>query len=227
MCSLRILVVDDHEIVRRGVCELLTNGEVLNQRQWTICGEGENGFQAIELTRQLSPDVVVLDIGMPYMNGITASRMILQENPSQRIVVFSGNDSEQVIWEAVQAGVQGYVLKCEAGDHLVRAVAALQVHRQFFGERVKAIMQRKIWRCSDPEPQVKHLSVREQQVAQLLASGKSTKEIALLLQISVKTAETHRSNLMRKMRLHSLSEVVLYAVRNNLVQLSEIGPSSA
>jgi len=222
MCALRILVVDDHEIVRKGVCEMLANAASLSQRDWAICGEAENGLQAIELTKQLKPDIVVLDIGMPFMNGITAARLILRRDPKQRIVVFSGNDSEEVIWQAVEAGVRGYVLKGEAGEDLITAVEGLERHKSFFGERVRAIMERRGWHSPMvTERHVRHLSIREQQVAQLLAMGKTTKEIAALLQISVKTAETHRSNLMRKMQLHSLSQVVLYAVRNNLVQLEE------
>ncbi len=194
MAALRVLVADDHEIVRKGVCALITS-----HPGWEVCGEASDGREAVRKVAQLKPDIVILDIGMPSLNGLEATRQILHQNPRQRILILSITESQQTIQEVLTAGARAYVSKSDAAKDLLIAVEELQHDRPYF-------------------------TSREREIVQLLAEGKSTKEIAITLGLSVKTAETHRSNLMRKLDLHSVGEVVLYAVRNNIVQVAPEAP---
>jgi DNA-binding NarL/FixJ family response regulator len=220
MTALRILVADDHEIVRRGLCAILTS-----HSGWEICGEVADGREAVEKTKQLSPDVVILDIGMPSLNGLDATRQILRHNPRQRVLILTVTDAEQVIEEVLKAGARGYVLKTDAAQDLTTAVEALQQDRTFFNSRVGEMVLNGFLHGNSQAPKGKAiiptLTAREREVVQLLAEGKTSKEVAVMLDLSVKTAETHRSNIMRKLGLHCLSELVLYAVRNRIVQIAE------
>jgi DNA-binding NarL/FixJ family response regulator len=218
MGSFRILVADDHEVVRQGVRSLLEA-----HPGWEVIAEASDGRDAVEKASQLHPDVVILDIGMPNLNGLEATRQILREHPGARVLILTMHDSEQVVREVLEAGARGFILKSDAGRDLVAAVEALQRNKTFFTSKV-AEMVLETFLKSKPEETFSTreiLTPREREIVQLLAEGKSTKEVAVVLNLSVKTAETHRSNLMRKLNLHSISELVLYAVRNNIVQLVE------
>lgn len=190
---------------------------------WVVCGEAADGREAVEKTRQLKPDVIILDIGMPNLNGLEAARQILRHESGQRILILTITDSEQVVQEVLKAGAKGYLLKSDAAKDLVTAVEALAQNRTFFNSRVGQIILEGFLgggdstsKTSAPLPS---LTAREREIVQLLAEGKSSKEVAVALNLSVKTAETHRSNIMRKLDLHSVSALVLYAIRNNIVHV--------
>ena len=217
--KLRILVADDHEVVRRGLCTLLQSHE-----GWEICGEANDGREAVEKAKQLKPDVVILDVGMPNLNGLAAARQLIQQNPQQRVIVLTITDSDQVIREALDAGARGFVLKSDAARDLVSAVEALQRNRMFFTPRVNDMVLAgfldKGQNGSNGDSQKSPtLTPREREVIQLLAEGKSSKEVACLLNLSTKTAETHRSNIMRKLDIHSIRDLVVYAVKNEIIQV--------
>ncbi len=211
----RILVADDHEVVRRGICSLLAN-----HTGWEICGEAADGMDAIKKTADLRPDVAILDIGMPNVNGLTATRQITRHDPHQKVIILTITDAEEVIREALDAGARGFVLKSDAAQTLVTAIEALQRDRFFFTPRVSTMLLDGYLRGRrKEESQSPALTPREKEIIQLLAEGKSTKEVASILNLSTKTAETHRSNIMRKLDIHSVSGLVLYAVRNNIIQV--------
>jgi len=225
MSKLRILVADDHEVVRRGLCLLLKS-----HAEWEVCAEATDGREAVEKVKQLKPDIVILDIGMPNLNGLTAARQILQTEPHQKILILTITEAEQVVREVLEVDARGFVLKSDAGRDLVAAVEALQADRTFFTSRVGEMVLEgylnKAQGDSEGISNVPSLTSREREVVQLLAEGKSTKEVACILNLSIKTAETHRFNIMHKLGLHSVSELVLYAVRNHIVQVP-LGPKTA
>jgi DNA-binding NarL/FixJ family response regulator len=208
---LRILVADDYELVRRGICSILKS-----QPGWIVCGEASTGEQAVQMARDLRPDIVIIDIGMPGTNGLEATREILKENEDQRVLILTVNNSEQIIRAALTVGARGFVLKSDAATDLVNAVQALERHRTFFTPHVQEILDNYFAPSSLTALPV--LTTREREVLQLIAEGKTTREIAGTLGCSVKTAQTHRSNFMQKLHLHSTSEVVLYAIRNQLIR---------
>lgn len=214
----RIVVADDHEIVRRGLCALLRN-----QPDWEVCGEASDGREAVERALTLKPEVVILDIGMPNLNGLEATRQILKANPRIKILILTLHNSNQVVHEVLDAGARGFLLKTDAARDLVTAVEALRRGKIYFTPKVAAMVLdghlRKDSGSSEP-PTRNRLTPREREIVQLLAEGKSSKEIAVALGLSVKTAETHRSNIMRKLGLHSVSDLVLYALRNNIVHVA-------
>jgi DNA-binding NarL/FixJ family response regulator len=217
--KLRILIADDHEVIRRGLSALLQAHD-----GWEICGEAKDGREAVEMAKQLKPDVVIVDIGMPNLNGLAATRQLSQQNPQQKIIVLTITDSDQVIREALDAGARGFVLKSDAARDLVSAVEALQRDRMFFTPRVNDIvlagfLDKGINGSGEEIPQLPKLTPREREVIQLLAEGKSSKEVACLLNLSTKTAETHRSNIMRKLDIHSIRDLVVYAVKNDIIQV--------
>ena len=217
--KLRILIADDHEVVRRGLCTLLQSHE-----GWEICGEATDGRAAVDKAKQLKPDVVILDIGMPNLNGLAATRQLVQQDPQCKVIVLTITDSDQVIREALDAGARGFVLKSDAARDLVTAVEALQRNRMFFTPRVNdmvlaGFLGRAPNGSTHTPPQLPQLTPREREVIQLLAEGKSSKEVASLLNLSTKTAETHRSNIMRKLGFHSIRDLVVYAVKNNIIQV--------
>jgi DNA-binding NarL/FixJ family response regulator len=217
--SFRILIADDHEVVRRGLCALLQA-----QPDWQICGEAADGREALDKAQKLKPDVVILDIGMPSLNGLEATRQILKLNPQTRILILTLHDSDQVVREVLNAGARGFLLKSDAARDLVAAVEALRRDKTYFTSKVAAMVLEGFLKQGTPSamaapPTRGRLTPREREIVQLLAEGKSTKEVAVALGLSVKTAETHRSNIMRKLELHSVSDLVLYAVRNNIVHV--------
>jgi DNA-binding NarL/FixJ family response regulator len=212
---LRILISDDHEVARKGIRALL-EGHV----GWEVCGEARDGREAVEYASRLKPDVLLLDIGMPNLNGLDAARQILATTPEARILILTVHDSEQVVREVLAAGARGFLLKSDAGRDLVAAVEAMQHRRTFFTPRVAQMLLDGYLRPHDNETLDKRvLTPREREVIQLVAEGKTTKEVATALSLSVKTAETHRTNLMRKLDLHSIADLTLYAVRNGIVQV--------
>jgi DNA-binding NarL/FixJ family response regulator len=221
MPPLRILVADDHEVVRRGLCSLLKS-----HPGWDVCAEASDGREAVEKANQVKPDIIILDIGMPNLNGLAATRQILKIDERQKVIILTVTDSEQVIREVLAAGARGFVLKSDAARDLITAVEALQKDRTFFTPRVgQMVLTGYLNGQSRHEPIIPSLTPREREVVQLLAEGKSTKEVAAMLGLSTKTAETHRSNIMRKLGLHSVSELVMYAVRNNIVQVQVLEES--
>jgi DNA-binding NarL/FixJ family response regulator len=218
----RILIADDHEVARRGIRALLES-----RPGWEVCGEATDGRETVELANLMKPDVVLLDIGMPNLNGLEAARQILAASPEVAILILTMQDSDQVVREVLRAGARGFVLKSDAGRDLVAAVEALQLQRTFFTTRVSQMVLEGFLDHHN-RPNGKHgtqddscdvLTGREREVIQLLAEGKTSKEVAVTLNLSVKTAETHRTNLMRKLGLHSVADLTRYAVRNGIVQV--------
>lgn len=213
---LRILVADDHEIVRRGLVALLKA-----HQGWEVCGEAGDGRQAVEKTKELKPDIVILDIGMPSLNGFEATRQIVHNNPRTKVLILTVTEADEVARAVLDAGARGFIFKSDAVRDLVTAVEALECGRTFFTSRVAEMVLGGYFAGHGGGGSTKNrpiLTHRECEITQLLAEGKSTKEVASVLGLSVKTAETHRSNIMRKLDLHSVAELVLYAVRNNFVQ---------
>ncbi len=219
MNPLRILLADDHEIVRRGLVSLLKS-----HAGWEVCGEAQDGRQAVEKAKELRPEVVILDIGMPNLNGLEAARQILHDNAQSKVLILTITDADEMVRAVLAAGARGFVLKSDAARDLVTAVEALQSNKPFFTSRVaEMVLGGFLGRnrpTADGEVTLPSLTPREREIVQLLAEGKSSKEVASHLNLSVKTAETHRSNIMRKLNLHSVSGLVLYAVRNNMVQVA-------
>jgi DNA-binding NarL/FixJ family response regulator len=216
LSALRILIADDHEVARKGIRSLLES-----HAGWEVCAEAGDGRQAVEYASKLEPDVLLLDIGMPNLNGLDAARQILATTPDARILILTVHDSEQVVREVLAVGARGFLLKSDAGRDLVAAVEALQHRRTFFTSKVaQMILDGYLKPHDESEARAQEvLTPREREVIQLVAEGKSTKEVATALCLSVKTAETHRTNLMRKLNLHSVAAVTLYAVRNGIVQI--------
>lgn len=216
MSIFRILIADDHEVARKGIRSLL---EV--HPDWEVCGEAQDGREAVECARRMKPDLVLLDIGMPSLNGLDAARQILATSPDTRILILTMHDSEQVIREVLAVGARGFLLKSDAGRDLVAAVEALQHNRTFLTTRVaQMVLEGYLHPNNGNDVLCRHiLTPREREVIQLLAEGKTTKEVAVTLNLSVKTAETHRTNLMRKLDLHSVADLTRYAVRNSIVQV--------
>ena len=214
MTSVRILVADDHEVVRRGVRGLLEA-----QAGWQVCEEAVDGREAVEKARKSSPDVAILDIGMPGLNGLEAARQIRKVCPRSEVLILTMHESEQVVQEVLAAGARGYVLKSDAGRDLVAAVESLSHHRTFFTSSVAELVLRKYLdgETDGGKRDASFLTPREREVVQLLAEGKGNKEVADTLKISVRTADTHRTNIMRKLSCHSLSDLVRYAIRNNII----------
>jgi DNA-binding NarL/FixJ family response regulator len=218
MNAFRILVADDHPIFRFGLCSLLSS-----HKGWEICGEAADGREAIEKWKKLKPDLLILDIRMPKLNGVDAARQILKNDPAQRILVVTDVNSEQVVQDCLAAGVRGWIFKSDAIDDLTPAVEELQRNKPAFSKLVSDLVMEGYLRGHNGGPvvpKVARLTSREREVLQLLGEGKTNKEISTTLDVSVKTTETHRSNMMTKLKLHSVAELVLYAVRNEIVYVS-------
>ncbi len=216
MKTFRILIADDHEVVRRGIRALLES-----HSGWVVSGEAVDGREAVERARELKPDLVLLDIGMPNLNGIEAARQILANSPETNILILTVHDSQEVVREVLGVGARGFLLKSDAGRDLVTAVEAVQGRQTFFTSRVtELVVDGYLNPDRKDEPRTKNrLTPREREVVQLLAEGKTSKEVAVALNLSVKTAETHRTNIMRKLDLHSVADLTLYALRNRIAQV--------
>jgi DNA-binding NarL/FixJ family response regulator len=213
---LRILLADDHEIVRRGLKELLEE-----QAGWTVCAEASNGRQAVELAVQARPHVAVLDFSMPELNGLEATRRIRQTVPETEVLIFTMHGSEALIREVLSAGARGYLLKSDAARQLIPAVESVSRHMPYFSGRVSAVVLDGFLkgRLAEPRPLgAERLTSREREIVQLLAEGNSNKAIASRLDLSVKTVETHRASVMRKLELNSLADIIRFTVRNRIVE---------
>jgi DNA-binding NarL/FixJ family response regulator len=211
--SIRILLADDHELVRKGIRTLL---EAQTGRE--VCGEASNGRDAVKLAARLNPNIAVLDLEMPELNGLEATRQIKKGSPDIEVLIYSMHESEQLIREAIATGARAYVLKSDAGQHLVQAVEALSRHKPFFTSKASETLLESFLKSWPEESTRSLLTDREREIVQLLAEGKVNKEVASALCISVKTVETHRSAIMRKLGVNSIVELVHYAIRNNLVK---------
>ena len=218
MKPLRILIADDHDLMRRGIKTLLQT-----HAGWEVCGEAQTGREAVSQTEELKPDIVILDISMPDLNGLEAARRIRKASPTTEVLILSLHFSDQLIREMVEAGVRGYIVKSDSDRDLIVAVETLAKHKPFFTPRATEVILSNFnnlggTRVEVPETVRERLTSREREIVQLLAEGKSSKEVANSLSISVKTAETHRANIMRKLQLHKVSELVRYAVRNQIIE---------
>jgi DNA-binding NarL/FixJ family response regulator len=218
MKKTRILVVDDHQVVRRGVASLVGDA----RPEWEVCGEASTGREAVAAAASLRPDVVVMDISMPDMNGLEATREILKNNPGTGVLVLSMHESEQMVHEILRAGARGYILKQDASNDLITAIEAVRQHKLFFTSRVsEVVLNGYLGRATTEAPAdapFSRLSPREIQIVQMVAESKANKEVAHILNISVKTVESHRAHIMEKLGLHCVAELVRYAIRNNIVE---------
>ena len=212
----RILVVDDHQLVRKGVVAAIED----DQQQWEVCGQASTGREAVAAAERLQPDIVVMDISMPDMNGLEATRQILKGNPQTQVLILSMHESEQIIREVLDSGARGYILKSDAGTDLTTALDALKNHRPFFTSKIAEVLLKGYLHPAPSEGSAPAgvISPREREIVQLVAEGKSNKDMANTLNISVKTVETHRARIMAKLDLHSVSDLVRYAIRNGIAQ---------
>jgi DNA-binding NarL/FixJ family response regulator len=217
MKTLQILIADDHELVRKGLRTVLEN-----QPGWKVCGEATNGRQAVELTKQLGPDVIVLDVTMPELNGLEATRQILKAVPKAEVLILTMHESDKLVSEMLAAGAHGYILKADTSRLLISAVESLAQHQPFFTGKVSEVL---LSGYLDPGKIEKgaagpaaHLTAREREIVQLLTEGKTNKDVAVALGVSVKTVDAHRANVMHKLDLHSVTDLVRYAIRNQLIE---------
>jgi two-component system response regulator NreC len=216
--NLRILIADDHDVMRQG-----TSAVIQQQAGWHVCGLAANGREAVARAIELKPDIVVLDMTMPELNGVDAAVQIKRQLPATEILMFSGHESEDLIRRAFEAGVKSFIFKSEAHHSLVDAIEALSRHKPFFTAKVSEILFSNIVNRTeasrgDQSAPGQVLSAREREVVQLIAEGKSNKDVAGALGISVRTAETHRASILRKLNLDSVASLVRYAIRNHLIE---------
>jgi DNA-binding NarL/FixJ family response regulator len=215
MMKTRILLADDHDIVRKGIRYLLGRSSELD-----IVGEALDGREAVTLTEDLKADIVIMDIGMPLLNGIDAAAQIVRRNPRVGVIILSMHSDEDYLIRALNAGVKGYLLKDTVEIDLIRAIDEVGKGRPFFSPAITEVMLEdylRQLRSKVLKDSYDLLTEREKEIVQLLAAGKANKEAATILNISTLTVETHRSNLMQKLNLHSTAEIVLYAVRKKLL----------
>jgi DNA-binding NarL/FixJ family response regulator len=201
--------------MRRGICDLLET-----EPGWEVIGQASNGREAVETVAKTKPDVLVIDLAMPELNGLTATREILRSFPKIQVVLLTMHNTDQAIREVLESGGRGYVLKTDADQHLITAVKAVAVGKPFFTPSVaEVVLKGYLGRNAEEETnrELPELTTRERQVVQLLAEGKANKDVAVAMKVSVKTVEAHRSNINRKLSVRSTSELVRYAVRNGIV----------
>ncbi|HEV2102947.1 MAG TPA: response regulator transcription factor [Candidatus Acidoferrum sp.] len=210
MAQLSILIADDHAVVRAGLRTLLES-----RSNWQVCAEAADGRDAVEKAVKHKPHIAILDIGMPLLNGVEATRHIRKASPSTEILILTMHESDDLVQQVVEAGARGYILKDEADRALLNAVQALSLHKPFFSSRVS---EAAVASDDSAKSSRSRLTPREREILQLLAEGKSNKDVANLLNISVNTAEAHRANIMLKLGFHSLAELIMYAIRNNIIQ---------
>ncbi|MGH6949711.1 MAG: response regulator [Vitreimonas sp.] len=209
---LRVLIADDHEIVRHGVRDLVSA-----HSGWEVCGEAGDGQEAVALALKTQPNVAVLDVGLPRLNGVTATRLIRKGSPRTRVLLFTMHEDEETVYEALAAGARGYLLKTEGDQQLEEAITALGAGRPYFSSAVTqflldaSLTERK-------RSLLESFTTRELEVAQLIAEGYSNKSIARQLTISVKTVESHRAAVLRKAEVHTAAEFVRFAIRHNLIR---------
>ena len=215
--DVRILIADDHELLRRGIRHLLEACP-----QYEVCGEATNGREAVAAVADLKPNVVIMDVSMPEMDGLEATRQIVKQNPQTQVLILTMHDTDALVREVLGSGARGYVLKADVAGDLLGALACLAQSKPYFTSRVaEVVLQGYLGHgdTGDSPADTRHgLSPREREVVQLIAEGMTNREIGAWLKISVKTAESHRAHIMRKLDIHSVGELVRYAVRNGIVQ---------
>jgi two-component system response regulator NreC len=215
MKKLRILLADDHTVMRTGLRALLER-----QSNLEVVGECENGREAVALAATAKPDVVVMDVGMPVLNGIEATRMLAAQRPSTAVIILTVHADEAYVLRALQAGARGYLLKDSAPGDLIGAIQAVSQNKSFFSPKVSRVLAEDYVRVLKQRGAVDSydlLTTRERQILQLLAEGKANKEVAETLHISPYTVETHRGHILEKLNLHSPAELILYAVRKGII----------
>lgn len=208
----RILIADDHPAIRQGVRSLLGS-----HANWSIVGEASDGHEALHLAREHQPDIAVIDYSLPLMNGLDLTRALKREMPRTEILIYTMHDREELIVDVVRAGARGYVLKSDAGRNLVAAVEALSLRKPYFSSEISETLLDHFV-DSNQGRGASTLTSREREIVQLIAEGNINKQIAHMLDISVKTVETHRATAMHKLKLRTTAELVRYAVRNNIVE---------
>jgi DNA-binding NarL/FixJ family response regulator len=212
--SLQILIADDHGVVRKGIFALLQC-----EKTWSVCDEAVNGSDAVEKAEKYQPDIAIMDITMPEMNGIEATRRILTIAPDTRVLILTMHESELLLNESIKAGARGYILKEDAHIVLIPAIKALAANKSFFSPRIAALAalsRDAAHPQSEAFPSLRHLTPREREIIQLVAEGRKNKDIAKSLHVAIKTVEAHRWRLMQKLGVHSVAELVHYAIRNKL-----------
>ncbi len=214
MKTIRVLIADDHAIVRRGLRSTLESHTAIE-----ICAEAANGRESVALALKHRPDVIVMDFNMPELNGLEATREICRDDPQARVLILSAHDSEQLVREMLISGARGYVLKSDAAEDLVSAVEALAAGRLFFTSSVSDVVLRGLREGSPPEDGSTKVTPREREIIRLLAEGQTNKQIAAHLDLSVKTVETHRKNIMSKLGFRSLSDLVRFAIQNHFIEV--------
>jgi DNA-binding NarL/FixJ family response regulator len=214
---LRILVADDHDVMREG-----TRAVIERQPGWKLCGLAATGREAVAQAIKLQPDIVIMDMSMPDLNGLDAAVQIKLRLPDTEILMFTGHETDQLIREVFQAGVKSFISKSEAHHYLIEAIESLSRHKPFFTSKVSEILFADILNrtkgTSGAKQPGQRLSGREREIVQLLAEGRSNKEVADKLGISVRTAETHRASILRKLSLDSIASLVRYAIRNGIIE---------
>jgi DNA-binding NarL/FixJ family response regulator len=214
--KLKVLIADDHGVVRKGLRLLLQEYSELE-----VVGEAANGREVVKMAGELSPNIVLMDVAMPLLNGIEAAEQIRKGNPEIGVIMLTMHADESYVLRALNAGVKGYLLKESAEDDLLRAVKAVSQGKPFFSPAITQTLLEDYMRVLKQEglsDSFELLTGREKEVLQLLAEGKTNKDVAGILEVSIYTVESHRTNLMQKLSLHNTAEIVLYAVRKNLVR---------
>jgi DNA-binding NarL/FixJ family response regulator len=215
--KIRILIADDHDVMREG-----TRAVIERQSGWEVCGIAATGREAVEQALAVEPDIVVMDMSMPELNGLDAARQIKRRLPKTEILIFTAHQTDELIREVFEAGVKSFIFKSEAHHFLVEAIQSLSQHKPFFTDKVGAILFAEILdrsgAKSDTVQTTKRLTPREREIVQLLAEGRSNKEVAGALGISIRTAETHRASVLQKLGLDSLAGLVRYAIRSKIIE---------
>lgn len=213
--SIKVLVADDHKVVREGLRTLIEK-----QPGMEVIAEAENGRMALKLIKKLSPDIAIMDIAMPDLNGIEATRQIVAEAPSTKVIALSMHSDRQFVTRMMSAGASGYLLKDCAFEEVARAIRSVMARQIYLSPKIVSIVVKAFLRRSEPsDSMLSVISPREREVLQLIAEGKTTKQIALRLHISAKTVDTHRRNIMDKLDIHSVAELTKYAIREGLTFL--------
>ena len=214
---LRILIADDHDVMRQG-----TRSVVEQQAGWEVCGVASNGREAVAQATELKPDIVIMDMTMPELNGLDAAVQIKRHEPRTEILMFTAHENDDLIRDAFEAGVKSFILKSEAHQLLVEAIESLALHKPFFTDKVSEILFSKMLERAeghgDATASGERLTLREREIVQLIAEGKSNKQVAEALGISIRTAETHRASILRKLNLDSVASLVRYAIRNKIIE---------
>jgi len=211
--KLRILLADDHEIVRQGARAVIER-----RADWEVCGEAGDGRSAVAMVEKLQPDIAIIDIAMPELNGLDATRQIKRALPACEVLVFTGEADDKLIHDVFAAGARSYILKNDISAHLIAAIEALSHHKHYFTSAISEVVFARYLDGKSASAGGRELTARERETLQLLAEGKSNKEVAAALGISVKTAETHRAAIMSKLSFDSFADLVRYAVRQKIIQ---------